>query len=296
MNAPMQKSRLGRGLASLIGETSADVETPLPLEGEQRMIPIDLLHGSVLNPRKDFPEAELLELADSIRVKGLVQPLVARKHPKVAGAYEIVAGERRWRASQKAGLHQVPVIVRELDDQDVLELAIIENVQRSDLNAIEEAGGYNELMQRFSYSQEQLSEIIGKSRSHVANTLRLLRLPESVQNMVQSGELSAGHARTLVGHKNAEALAKEILAGSLNVRDTEALVQSGMGGKGKSGSSSGRAREKDADTLAFEKELTDILGLKVEIKRGSGESGQLIIKYSNFDQLEYIRARLFGTG
>ncbi len=296
MNAPMQKSRLGRGLASLIGETSADVETPLPLEGEQRMIPIDLLHGSVLNPRKDFPEAELQELADSIRVKGLVQPLVARKHPKVAGAYEIVAGERRWRASQKAGLHQVPVIVRELDDQDVLELAIIENVQRSDLNAIEEAGGYNELMQRFSYSQEQLSEIIGKSRSHVANTLRLLRLPESVQNMVQSGELSAGHARTLVGHKNAEALAKEILAGSLNVRDTEALVQSGMGGKGKSGSSSGRAREKDADTLAFEKELTDILGLKVEIKRGSGESGQLIIKYSNFDQLEYIRARLFGTG
>ena len=299
MTAQAHKSRLGRGLASLIGDPAVETGPPLPLEGEQRMIAIDLLHGSVLNPRKDFSEDELAELANSIRVKGLVQPLIARHHPKVAGAYEIVAGERRWRAAQRAGLHQLPTIVRDLDDQDVLELALIENVQQSDLNAIEEANGYNELMQRFDYSQEQLSDIIGKSRSHVANTLRLLRLPESIQAHVQSGALSAGHARTLVGQRDAEALAKKIIQQDLNVRETEALVQAlssgGIGSSGSGSKSSSRVREKDADTLAFEKELSDILGLKVEIKRGSGESGHLSIKYGNFDQLEYIRERLFGA-
>lgn len=268
---------------------------PLPIEGEQRVVAIDQLHPSIFNPRKDFPEADLIELADSIRVKGLVQPPLVRKHPKVAGGYEIVAGERRWRAAQRAGLHQVPVIVRELDDQSVLELAIIENVQRSDLNAIEEAGGYSDLMERFNYSQEQLSEIIGKSRSHVANTLRLLKLPKDIQLLVQSGDLSAGHARTLVGQRDAVELAKAIIAGDMSVRETEALVQGLGAGPAKSGLSKSPA-VKDADTLAFEKEITDALGLKVEIKRGSGESGNLIIKYGNFDQLEYIRARLIGTG
>jgi ParB family chromosome partitioning protein len=254
---------------------------------------VDQLRSSRFNPRKDFAEADLAELAESIRTKGLVQPIVVRPHPEEPQAYEIVAGERRWRASQKAGIHSVPVIVRDLSDREVLELAIIENVQRADLNAIEEASGYRELIERFNYSQEQVSEIIGKSRSHVANTLRLLRLPESVQVFVQEGKLTAGHARALVGRDDAEALAKQILEQDLNVREAEALVQTGpIGVPGSTGAR--KVREKDPDTKAFEKELADSLGLKVEVKRGSGESGNLIIKYGNFDQLDYIRMRLTG--
>lgn len=290
MTAPLQRSRLGRGLASLIGEPSSPQPSRLPAEGEQRSVPIEQVRGGTFNPRKDFREDELNELAESIRTKGLVQPIVVRPDPKGPG-YEIVAGERRWRASQRAGLHMVPVIVRELSDREVLELAIIENVQRSDLNAIEEAGGYRDLVDRFGYSQEQLSEIIGKSRSHVANTLRLLKLPEPVQRLVQDGTLTAGHARALIGRPDAEALAERIVAEDLNVRAVEALVQGG----GANNEDSGRkVREKDPDTRAFEKELADTLGLKVEIKRGSGESGNLVIKYGNFDQLEYIRMRLVG--
>ena len=298
MGTSTQKGRLGRGLASLIGEpaNTATVQQLTPRaasDGQQRLIAIDLLAPSQLNPRKDFREAELEDLAHSIKAKGLVQPIIVRPDPLAGGRYEIVAGERRWRAAQKAKLHDVPVIVRELSDQEVLELAIIENVQRSDLNAIEEAGGYRELIERFNYSQDQVSEIIGKSRSHVANTMRLLRLPESVQALVQMGQLSAGHARALIGRKDAEQLAERILAENLNVREVEALVQGGLdfthGGR------SGRVqREKDPDTKAFEKELTDALGLKVDIKRGSGESGNLSIKFGNFDQLEYIRQRLTG--
>lgn len=293
MTAPIPKSRLGRGLASLIGEPTV-AQTRLPPEGEQRMLAIDQLRGGKFNPRKDFREDELAELADSIRVKGLVQPILARPDPSGQG-YEIVAGERRWRAAQKAGLHQVPVIVRELDDREVLELAIIENVQRSDLNAIEEAGGYRDLVERFGYSQEQMAEIIGKSRSHVANTMRLLKLPESVQAMVQMGKLSAGHARAIIGREDAETLAERIVADDLNVREVESLVQAIDNGTATVGTPR-KAREKDADTKAFEKELADVLGLKVEIKRGSGESGNLIIKYGNFDQLDYIRMRLTGMG
>lgn len=293
MGAPIPKSRLGRGLASLIGEPSGGA-LKLPPEGEQRMIPVELLKGGRFNPRKTFREDELTELADSIRVKGLVQPILARPERDGGQGYEIVAGERRWRAAQKAGLHTVPVIVRELDDREVLELAIIENVQRSDLNAIEEAAGYRDLVERFGYSQEQLAEIIGKSRSHLANTMRLLKLPETVQAMVESGKLSAGHARALIGRDDAAVLAEKIVAEDLNVREVEALVQAGE--IGVAGPSGRKVREKDADTKAFEKELADALGLKVEIKRGSGESGNLVIKYGNFDQLDYIRMRLVGMG
>ncbi|MCB1519726.1 MAG: ParB/RepB/Spo0J family partition protein [Hyphomicrobiaceae bacterium] len=291
MTAPVPKSRLGRGLASLIGEPQPNA-IRLPPEGEQRLVATDQLKSSPLNPRKEFREDELAELAESIRIKGLVQPIIARPDPSGAGGYEIVAGERRWRAALKAGVHTVPVIVRDLDDRDVLELAIIENVQRADLNAIEEAGGYRELVDRYGYSQEQLSEIIGKSRSHVANTLRLLKLPASVQALVQMGQLSAGHARALIGREDAERLAERILAEDLNVREVEALVQAG--GEATAVGAGRKPREKDADTKAFEKELTDALGLKIEIKRGSGESGNLIIKYGNFDQLDYIRMRLVG--
>ena len=290
MNAPLQKSRLGRGLASLIGDAPQGLPA-LPIEGEQRLIAIDQLKGGRFNPRKDFRDDELAELADSIRSKGLVQPIIARRDPQTQGAFEIVAGERRWRAAQKAGLHTVPVIVRDLTDKEVLELAIIENVQRADLNAIEEAGGYRDLIERFSYSQEQVSEIIGKSRSHVANTMRLLKLPAPVQAMVQDGRLTAGHARALIGRDDAEALAERIIADDMNVREVEALVQAG----GTFDAAQPRkVREKDPDTKAFEKELSDTLGLKVEIKRGSGESGNLVIKFGNFDQLEYIRMRLAG--
>jgi len=287
MATPLQTSRLGRGLASLIGDPVL-AETKLPPEGEQRVVPVDQIRGGKLNPRREFKEEDLVELAESIRQKGLVQPIVVRPDG-IAGGYEIVAGERRWRAAQLANLHSMPVIVRDLNDQEVLELGIIENVQRADLNAIEEAGGYRELIERFGYTQDQLAEVIGKSRSHLANTLRLLRLPESVQALVQEGKLTAGHARALVGREDAEVLAQRIIDRDMNVRAVEAMVQAGDIGQ-----PSRRAREKNADTLAFEKDLSDVLGLRVEIKRGSGESGLLVIKYGNYDQLDYIRMRLAG--
>ncbi len=291
MNAPMHKSRLGRGLASLIGEP-VSTQVRIPLDGEHRNVPIDQIKAGGLNPRRDFREDELEDLAESIRQRGLVQPILVR--PDAAtGGYEIVAGERRWRASQRAGLHNIAVIVRDLSDQEVLELAIIENVQRADLNAIEEATGYNELVERFGYTQEKLSEVIGKSRSHLANTMRLLRLPEAVRELVRSGKLSSGHGRALVGRDDAEELAERIVTQELSVRDVEALVQAGGAASTLVGGAK-RVRDKDPDTRAFEKDLSDILGLKVEIKRGSGESGMLLIKYGNFDQLDYIRMRVAG--
>jgi ParB family transcriptional regulator, chromosome partitioning protein len=309
MNQPLHRSRLGRGLASLIGEVSSQpvttigpgatqpaVQQPrLPAEGEQRLVPIEQLRGGSFNPRKDFREDDLTELADSIRAKGLVQPIIARLDPEAANGviYEIIAGERRWRAAQRAGVHTVPVIVRELDDQQALEYAIIENVQRSDLNAIEEAGGYRDLVERFGYSQEALSEMIGKSRSHVANTLRLLKLPQTIQTLVQGGQLTAGHARALIGRDDADALAQRIIDQDMNVRAVEAMVQTGTH-FGAPGTSPRKVREKTPDTKAFEKELADLLGLKVEIKPSSGESGTLVIKYGNFDQLDYIKMRLTG--
>ena len=193
MNSVVPKSRLGRGLASLMGDP-APLGHRVPAEGEQRMVSIAEVKSSPLNPRKDFREDELAELAESIRTKGLVQPIVVRPDG-MSGGYEIVAGERRWRAAQKAGMHTIPVIIRELSDRELLELAIIENVQRADLNAIEEALGYQELIERYAYTQERLAEVIGKSRSHLANTLRLLKLPDRVRSMVQDGKLTAGHAR-----------------------------------------------------------------------------------------------------
>jgi ParB family chromosome partitioning protein len=296
MSIPLQKGRLGRGLASLIGETPEQAPR-LPVHGEQRMLSIDQLHPSGLNPRKHFDPIELAELAESIRSKGLVQPIVARPDAQ-RGGFEIVAGERRWRAAQKAGVHNVPVIVRDLTDVELAELAIIENVQRADLNPIEEATGYQELIEKYGYTQEQVAEGIGKSRSHLANTLRLLKLPPAVRALVQESKLSAGHARALVGREDAEKLAQRIMDLNLTVRDVELLVQTGDGG----GAGTGRApssgtrqpKEKDADTRAFEKDMSDALGLKVEIKAGSGESGVITVAYGNFEQLDYIRMRLVG--
>ena len=303
MSLPLPKSRLGRGLASLIGETP-QAEAPLPAHGEQRLLQIAELHPSGLNPRKDFDPIELVELAQSIRMKGLVQPIVARPD-RVRGGYEIVAGERRWRAAQKAPVHMVPVIVRELSDQDVAEFAVIENVQRKDLNPIEEAIGYNELIERFKYTQEEVAELVGKSRSHLANTVRLLKLPLRVQALLREGKLTSGHGRALVGRDDAAQLAEKIVASNMTVRDVETVVQEASpavpgrtplgGGSSTTGSTQvAVGQAKDADTLAFEKDFSDALGLSVELKRGSGESGSLNIKYSNYEQLDYVRNRLLG--
>jgi ParB family chromosome partitioning protein len=306
---PLHKGgRLGRGLASLIGEPQPRAPVPLPAHGEQRLVPIAELRPSGLNPRKDFDETELIELANSIRAKGLVQPIIVRPDRKRDG-FEIVAGERRWRAAQRASMHNVPVIVRDLSDLETVEFALIENVQRADLNPMEEAAGYSELMEKHGYTQERLSEVVGKSRSHVGNMLRLLKLPDKVQGLVRQGRLSAGAARAIIGHNRVDALADDIVARGLNVREVEALVndaqQGASGGQGGGDSSlvtrlggvASYAREpaqKDPDTLAFEKDLSDALGLKVEVRRGPGETGYLTIQYGNYEQLDHIRSRLIG--
>jgi ParB family chromosome partitioning protein len=276
-----QKTRLGRGLASLIGDRVG--EGGLGFEDEQRSVPLVALKPGRFNPRRNFAEAQLEELAASIRERGLVQPLVVR--PSTGDTYEIVAGERRWRAAQLANLHHVPVVVRALTDQEAVEIAIIENVQREDLNAIEEGEGYKLLMDGHCYTQEDLAKVIGKSRSHLANTLRLLKLPDGVQDLVRTGRLSAGHARPLVGRGDAEAIAARAVNLGLSVRQVEALTREHTA-KPK------RQKSKDADTRAAESELHEALGLDVEIRKGKGEKGELRIRYATLDQLEDVRHRL----
>lgn len=283
MAGSAQKKRLVRGLADIIGgfEASEGAE----VEG-LRMVPLAALKASRFNPRRDFSEDQLEELAASIRERGLVQPLVVRPAKGGGETYEIVAGERRWRAAQLAQLHELPVVVRTLSDQESIEIAIIENVQREDLNSIEEAEGYKLLMDGHDYTQEDLARVIGKSRSHLANTLRLLKLPDSVQHLVRSGELSAGHARALIGRADAPALAARIVKEGLTVRQVEALSQDRAPAKAKT------RKSKDANTRAAEAELADALGLDVEIRAGRGETGELRIRYASLDQLEDVRRRL----
>ncbi len=282
MAASAQKTRLGRGLASLIGDRFD--EAALGADEDRRTVPLAALKPGRFNPRRSFSEAQLEELAASIRERGLVQPIVVR--PSSGDAYEIVAGERRWRAAQLANLHDVPVIVRTLNDQEAVEIAIIENVQREDLNAIEEGEGYRLLIEGHDYTQEDLARIVGKSRSHLANTLRLLKLPEAVQDLVRSGALSAGHVRPLIGRADAAALAERIVSRGLNVRQVEALTQDRGPAKAK------RQRSKDSDTRAAEAELRETLGLEVEIRKGKGEKGELRIRYTTLEQLEEVRHRL----
>jgi ParB family chromosome partitioning protein len=282
------RNRLGRGLASLVGDPQSSKTRGGPVEGEQVELPIDKIQPGPLNPRQSFSAGELEELANSIREKGLVQPLVVR--PMEDGLhYEIVAGERRWRAAQMAGLHRLPTVIRALTDQEALELAIIENVQRTDLNAIEEAAGYQELIGRFGYTQDELSQIIGKSRSHLSNMLRLLKLPDGVQKLLREGDLSPGHARALIGREDADQVARQIVEKGLSVREVEAMSH-------KRAESSGGTKSKgsDPDTRAFEQELADALGLTVALKPGSGESGELRIRYRTLEQLEGVRSLLLG--
>lgn len=286
MNDDVSKRRLGRGLAALIGE----MDQPTPVEAERavsadRMIPIEFVGRNPRNPRRFFDDAELHELASSIRQHGIVQPIVVRTMAR--DQYEIIAGERRWRAAQLAGLVEIPVIIRDVDDKTALEIAIVENVQRADLNALEEALGYEQLIAEYGYTQNDLGEIIGKSRSHVANSLRLLKLPEPVRDLLAAGSLSAGHARALVPTSDPAALAKTIVAKGMSVRDAEKLAQNDIKAQSEPQGAASRREQKDSDTLALERTLSDALGLEVSINhRANG--GQLRISYKSLEQLEEI--------
>jgi ParB family chromosome partitioning protein len=282
------RPRLGRGLAALIGDAGDEAPAIERTRG-QRRIPIEFLRPNPRNPRTVFREDDLADLAASIREKGIIQPVVVRTIAGVADAYEIIAGERRWRAAQLANLADIPVVIHEADDREALELAIIENVQRADLNAIEEANGYERLGADFGYSQSELAKIIGKSRSHVANTLRLLNLPETSRRLVSDGAISAGHARALLAVKDPDLVARRIVEEGLTVRDIERIAQrqaSDAGAKPRK-----PREEKDADTRAMEKLLSDSLGLDVVI-RHEGERGELRIRYQTLEQLDGLCRRL----
>jgi ParB family chromosome partitioning protein len=285
-------SRLGRGLAALIGDMGT-IDGPRLAEssGSGKRLPVEFIIANRQNPRRDFDPDQLEELTNSIREKGVMQPLLVRptQDPNI---FEIIAGERRWRASQKAGLHDVPVIIRDVDDKEALELAIIENVQRSDLSPLEEAMGYGQLMEQFDYTQHDLAQVIGKSRSHVANTLRLLKLPEDVRGMLARGELTAGHARTLITADDPIALAREIVGGGLSVREAEALTQQASSAPRKKMPSPERP-QKDADTLALEKRLSDALGLAVVLDHQEN-GGKIEIRYRTLEQLDGVCLRLTG--
>jgi ParB family chromosome partitioning protein len=281
------RSRLGRGLASLIGDMGAESTTVIDRTRGQRRVPIELIRANPKNPRKHFSEAELDDLANSIRERGIIQPIVVRQ-ARDAETFEIIAGERRWRAAQRAALHDVPVVVVEANDSEALQLAIIENVQRTDLNPIEEAAGYQALADQFKYAQEDIARVVGKSRSHIANTLRLLKLSAPIQTLVNEGKLSAGHARMLIGQPNAEQLAQDIIARGLNVRQVEDLARENPQRIEKK---SRPSQQKDANTIALEKRVSDILGLTVSVDH-RGEGGTVHIKYRDLDQLDEIMKRL----
>ncbi|HYQ05553.1 MAG TPA: ParB/RepB/Spo0J family partition protein [Xanthobacteraceae bacterium] len=285
------RSRLGRGLAALIGEMAAETSVDRPRG--QRRLPTIALRPNPRNPRRAFSNEELDELVASLRERGIIQPIIARPVSGVSDVYEIIAGERRWRAAQRAGLHEVPVVIVEATDAEALQLAIIENVQRADLNPLEEAEGYRALMEEFGNSQDEIAKIIGKSRSHVANTLRLLKLPETIKSYIHAGKLSAGHARMLVGQPDAERLAEEIVARGLNVRQVESLARESTerGGKTRGVRALRRDGRKNANLVALEKRISDALGLVVSIDEGK-RGGVLTIRYRSLDQLDNVLRRL----
>ena len=286
------RSRLGRGLASLIGDVGGEA-AKADRPRTQRKVPIEFLKANPRNPRKTFAETELDELAASIREHGVIQPIVVRAVRGSADQFEIIAGERRWRAAQRAGLHEVPIVPVEVSDTDALEIMIIENVQREDLNAIEEARGYHALADEFKRSADEIAKVVGKSRSHIANTMRLTKLPQDVQELIGSSQLSAGHARALISANDASALAQRVVKEGLSVRQTEELAhEKGVPKRAPQKARSGRVA-KDADTLALERRVSDSLGLSVSIDhRNSG--GVLHIRYKSLDQLDDVVRRLSG--
>jgi len=293
VNEDPSRKRLGRGLAALIGEMDQPAAaTSGAVRSADGRVPIAFVAPNPRNPRRNFSDAELADLAQSIREHGVVQPVVVRPSRATSGHYEIIAGERRWRAAQRAGLAELPVIIREVDDRVALELAIVENVQRSDLNPVEEASGYQKLIDEHNYTQLDLANVIGKSRSHVANTLRLLRLPNVIQDMLVDGTLSAGHARTLVTSADPAALAKRIVEEGLSVRQAEALAQMPAGEQEKPVASH-KDEAKDADTLALEKLLSDSMGMRVMVNH-KNRGGELRIQYRSLEQLDEICRRIKG--
>jgi ParB family transcriptional regulator, chromosome partitioning protein len=282
------RSRLGRGLAALIGDVEG---TPGAERARgQRRVPIEFVRPNPRNPRRVFSETELEELAQSLRERGMIQPIVVRGVKGSPDNFEIIAGERRWRAAQRASLHDVPIVVLDVSDAEALELAIIENVQRADLNALEEASGYQALSAEFNHSQDEIAQIVGKSRSHIANTLRLLRLPETVKAYINAGKLSAGHARALVNMADPETVARDIVDRGLNVRQVEAIGQERADAAGRPAKSRARLR-KDADTVALEKRVSDALGLSVSVDH-RGKGGTVHIKYRDLEQLDEVLRRL----
>jgi len=283
---------LGRGLSALMADVNEDqgsAEAPTPAD---RLVPIEKVHPNPDQPRRSFDEDALKDLAASINEKGIIQPLIVRPAPGKTGEFEIVAGERRWRAAQMAKFHEIPVLLREFDDTEVLEIAIVENVQRADLNPVEEAAGYSQLMEKFGHTQDKLSAVLGKSRSYIANAVRLLSLPDEVQTYLRDGKLSAGHARALITAEEPAALAREIIKKGLSVRETEKLAKKAVGnifsdeGTGKKKPSGG---EKDADTKALEGDLSANLGMKVSLNHKPGqEKGQIMISYESLDDLDTL--------
>jgi ParB family chromosome partitioning protein len=287
-----QRSRLGRGLAALIGDVGEDLAPPRP-EASPRRAALELLRPNPRNPRRDFADAELDELASSIRSKGLIQPVVVRRVLDQPTHFEIVAGERRWRAAQRAGLSEIPIVVVEVDDRTSLELAVIENVQRSDLNPIEEATGYHNLIEEFHYTQAELAQSLGKSRSHIANTIRLLKLPDDVQARLVDGSLSAGHGRALLGLADPSAAASRMVTHGLTVREAEEMAQHEARGHRSTSAPEAQSREGRADIAALEKTLESFLGLPVAIRHGA-RGGELRIRYKSVEQLEAICKSLTG--
>ena len=293
------KRGLGRGLSALMADTNLSRDRVTDegagdVSAADTQMPVEKLHPNPDQPRRDFGKDELDELAASIREKGVIQPLLARADSNHPGDFQIIAGERRWRAAQLAGLHALPVLIRDLDDTEVIEVAIIENIQRANLNAVEEAAGYRQLMDRFGHTQEKLAEALGKSRSHIANLLRLLSLPEDVLGFLRAGKLSAGHARALVTAENPSAIARKIIAGGLSVRQAEKLAKGTIEKKKLSPSPS---KLKDADTKALELDLSANIGLKVQIDHKSGgQSGIVRIAYDTLDQLDDLCRLLTLSG
>jgi ParB family chromosome partitioning protein len=304
-----ERRGLGRGLSALLGEIGGEISAEIgpagpPAPGARSpeaqsppgrlpaTAPIERIHSNPDQPRRDFPETELNELAESIRQRGIIQPVVVRPDPMRPGDYQIVAGERRWRAAQRAQLHEIPVVIRELDDRAVLELAIIENVQRSDLNPIEEANGYTQLIERFAYTQEKMSEIVGKSRSHVANTLRLLGLPDQVQQLVRNGKLSAGHARALINAPDPVALAEQAVLRGLTVRQVEELARRAAAPRRRPRGHGG-PKQKDADTRILEGDLSAAIGMAVSIEHHPNDGGgEMRVRYRSLDELDRLCRKL----
>lgn len=288
-----ERRGLGRGLSALMADVGVATEEQAPARRAEQRIPIEQIEPNPNQPRRDFLPEALEELAASIREKGVIQPLIVRKHPSKDG-YEIVAGERRWRAAQIAQLHELPVIIRDFTDTEVLEVAIIENIQRADLNPLEEALAYRQLMDRFGHTQEKLAEALSKSRSHIANLLRLLQLPPEVQGWLREGKLSAGHARALITTENPVKLAQDVIARGLSVRETERLAKEPTGGEARKGNGARKPAEKDADTRALEGDLSATIGMKVSIDHNGLDGGTLSISYRTLEQLDELCQLLSG--